>query len=117
MYALHALCIIGVLLTPIHLVSAFLSGWPSLLALLLNYLKNRDMAGTWLASHLRWQRRTFWFALLWLVIGYFFLHTLVGVLIGLMVLLVAGQWAFYRIARGWIYLIKHNPMPMPAGSK
>jgi uncharacterized membrane protein len=33
------------------------------------YLKRDDAAGTWLESHYRWQIRTFWWLLLWGVIG------------------------------------------------
>ena len=47
----------------------FLVGWPSIIAVILNYVKRSDVAGTWLESHFRWQIRTFWFALLWVLIA------------------------------------------------
>ena len=46
-------------------VGAFLTGWPSIIAVILNYVKRGDVRGTWLESHFRWQIRTFWFGLLW----------------------------------------------------
>ena len=50
-------------------IGAFLVGWPSIIAVILNYVKRSDVAGTWLESHFRWQIRTFWFALLWVLIA------------------------------------------------
>ena len=46
-------------------VGAFLIGWPSVIAVVLNYVKRSEARGTWLDSHFRWQLRTFWFGLLW----------------------------------------------------
>jgi uncharacterized membrane protein len=70
----------------------------------MNYIKRGDARGTWAESHYRWQIRTFWFALLWLIIGVLLIMTLVGAPIGIGVLIVATIWLMYRIARGWLRL-------------
>ena len=58
-------------------VTAFLTGWPSIIAVILNYVKRGDVRGTWLESHFRWQIRTFWYGLLWVVLcGVFVIFTL-----------------------------------------
>src|ERR687898_681681 len=57
------------MLSPAMIITAFLTGWPSIIAVILNYVKRSEVRGTWLDSHFSWQIRTFWFALLWLVIG------------------------------------------------
>ena len=46
-------------------VTAFLTGWPSIIAVIINYVKRSEVRGTWLDSHFSWQIRTFWFAALW----------------------------------------------------
>ena len=67
-YALHALGLaIGAFGTA-TVVGAFLFGWPSIIAVIINYVKRDEARGTWLESHITWQIRTFWFALLWAVV-------------------------------------------------
>jgi len=38
-------------------------------AVIVNYLKRKEIKGTLAESHFRWQIRTFWFGLLWAVLG------------------------------------------------
>ncbi|MBU4181536.1 MAG: hypothetical protein KJ565_07540 [Gammaproteobacteria bacterium] len=80
--------------------SSLLLGITCLVAIVMNYVKKDDVAGTYLESHFRWQIRTFWFALLWSVIGVLTLFLVVGafVLLGNLV------WFIYRIVKGWLYL-------------
>ena len=92
------------------MAGAFLFGWPSIIAVILNYVKRGDARGTWVASHYRWQIRTFWFALLWAIIGWALIFTLVGAVIGVPVLIALTLWLIYRIARGWLRLRDHKPM-------
>jgi uncharacterized membrane protein len=73
---------------------------------IVNYLKRPDVAGTWLESHFDWQIRTFWWLLLWGVVG---LASAV-VFVGLLVLLCAAVWFVYRVVRGWIALIDRRPI-------
>jgi len=68
-YALHAFSAVTGIASSALVVTAFLSGWPSIIAVILNYVKRSEVRGTWLDSHFSWQIRTFWYALLWLVIG------------------------------------------------
>ena len=64
-YALHAFSLLIGIVGAATVVGAFLIGWPSIIAVILNYVKRSDVRGTWLESHFRWQIRTFWFGLLW----------------------------------------------------
>jgi uncharacterized membrane protein len=64
-YGLHAFSLVTGIITAATVVGAFLTGWPSIIAVILNYVKRREARGTWLESHFRWQIRTFWFGLLW----------------------------------------------------
>src|ERR1051326_2092310 len=67
-YALHAFSIATGILGAVTVITAFLTGWPSIIAVILNYVKRGEARGTWLESHFRWQIRTFWFGLLWIVL-------------------------------------------------
>ena len=111
-YALHAWSVIAGLVTPAFIVTAFLAGWPSIIGVILNYVKSGAASGTWLESHFRWQIRTFWFALLWVVIGVVPFITVIGMPLAWLIWGLAGLWVLYRIARGWIALAKHKPMPV-----
>jgi uncharacterized membrane protein len=111
-YALHAISLISGIVGAATVVGAFLTGWPSLIAVILNYVKRREARGTWLDSHFRWQIRTFWYGLLWVALCLLFvLVTLgVGMLIAWIPLAVVGLWFIYRIVRGWLALVDRRPM-------
>ena len=111
MYGLHAFSAITGLMSAALVVTAFLTGWPSIIAVVMNYVKRSEAAGTFLDSHFSWQLRTFWFALLWVVIGWLMIVTIIGAVIGVPILLGVGVWVLYRIARGWINLANRKPMP------
>jgi uncharacterized membrane protein len=107
-YGLHALGLaIGAFGTS-TVVGAFLFGWPSIIAVIINYVKRGEARGTWLESHFTWQIRTFWFAMLWAVLiglsGAVLAIVLVGFAIWIVGFIVLGIWAIYRIARGWLAL-------------
>ena len=54
-YALHALGLaIGAFGTS-TVVGSFLFGWPSIIAVIINYVKRDEARGTWLESHITWQ--------------------------------------------------------------
>ena len=110
-YGLHALTVVTGILTPVFIVTAFLTGWPSLLAVVLNYVKRADTRGTYLESHFRWQIRTFWFALLWLMLSWMLVLTLIGIPVAFILASLAGLWVLYRVIRGWLRLNSHQPMP------
>ena len=84
-----------------------------IIGIIINYIKQDDVRGSWLESHFRWQQRTFWYGLLWTVAG---AATTPILGIGYAVLAGATIWLIYRIARGWIYLVDGKPMyPLKAG--
>ena len=62
-YALHAFSLLTGIVGTATIVGAFLTGWPSIIAVILNYVKRSEAQGSWLESHFRWQIRTFWFGL------------------------------------------------------
>jgi uncharacterized membrane protein len=109
-YALHSLSILIGITTAATIIGAFVFGVPSIVAVAISYVKRGEARGTFLASHFRWQIRTFWFALLWCVIGGVLLVTIVGIPLAFAVFLGAGVWAIYRIARGWLALRDRIPM-------
>ncbi len=111
-YGLHALSLVIGIVTAATLVFAFLTGWPSIIAVILNYVKRREARGTWLESHFRWQIRTFWFGLLWLALFVVFVMATLGagMLIAWLPLGVVGLWFIYRIASGWLRLNDRRPM-------
>jgi uncharacterized membrane protein len=111
-YALHAFSLVTGIIGAATVVGAFLTGWPSILAVILNYAKRSEVRGTWLESHFRWQIRTFWFGLLWVTLcALFIIATLgIGLLIAWLPLSLVGLWFIYRIARGWLRLMEHRPM-------
>jgi uncharacterized membrane protein len=103
-YALHALSLLIGLTTAATIVGAFVFGVPSIVAVVINYIKRGEATGTFLESHFRWQIRTFWFALLWCLIGGVFFLTFVGIPFAVGIFFAAGVWVIYRIARGWLAL-------------
>lgn len=111
-YGLHAFSALTGLASAAFVVTAFLSGWPSILAVIINYVKRDETRGTYLESHFRWQIRTFWFALLWVVVCWLFAITLIGIPVAIALALGVGLWVLYRIARGWITLSSNQAMPV-----
>jgi len=91
----------------LYAVSLF-SGITAIVAIVLNYIKREEVQGTWLESHFRWQISTFWWGLLWCVVGAI---TWI-ILIGWVVWGVAFVWFIYRIAKGWLNLNDNKPMPV-----
>jgi len=109
-YALHALSLLIGITTAATIIGAFVFGVPSIIAVVINYLKRGEARGTFLASHFRWQIRTFWFALLWCLIAGFFFASFIGIPLAMVVFIAAGAWVIYRIARGWLALRDRKPM-------
>jgi uncharacterized membrane protein len=110
-YALHAFSALTGLLGAALVVTAFLSGWPSIIAVILNYVKRSEVRGTWLDSHFSWQIRTFWFALLWVLIAAILFVTLIGIPIAYVIWIGTGIWVLYRIIRGWLALTSQAELP------
>ena len=111
-YVLHAVSLVTGILGAATIIGAFLIGWPSFIAVIMNYIKRSDANGTWLESHFRWQIRTFWFGVLWAGLCALFVILTIG--IGLIIvwipLGILAVWFIYRIARGWMALRDRKPM-------
>ncbi len=112
-YALHAFSALTGVLTAAVIVTAFLTGWPSIIAVIINYVKRPDVRGTYLETHFSWQIRTFWYALLWVVLMFILVFTVIGIPLAWLIGVVVGLWVLYRIIRGWLALVDGRPMPMP----
>lgn len=110
-YALHAWSAIIGITSAAFIVTAFLAGWPSIIAVILNYVKRGDAAGTFLESHFSWQIRTFWLALMWAGIGLLAFVSLIGIPIAWVIWVATGLWVLYRIARGWVALFDRRALP------
>ena len=111
-YALHAFSLLTGIIGAATVVGAFLTGWPSIIAVILNYAKRSEVRGSWLESHFRWQIRTFWFGLLWVALcALFVLFTLgLGLILVWIPIGFVTLWFVYRIGRGWLALNDGRPM-------
>jgi uncharacterized membrane protein len=109
-YALHTFAIVVGIAGSATVIGSFIGSVPSIVAVIMNYVKRGDARGTWAESHYRWQIRTFWFALLWFVIAVILIVTIIGALAGIPILAVVTVWLIYRIARGWLRLRDRRPM-------
>jgi uncharacterized membrane protein len=91
-YALHAPSLLIGVTTAATIIGAFVFGVPSIIAVVINYLKREEARGTFLESHFRWQIRTFWFALLWFAIGAMLFATFIDIPLALVVFFADGVW-------------------------
>ena len=109
-YGLHAAAVLVGVTSAATVAGGFVFGLPSLIAVFLNYLKRSDVNGTWLESHFRWQIRTFWFTLLWLVVYGLLIITIIGIPIAWILIAILGLWVGYRVIRGWVALADARPV-------
>jgi len=87
--------------------AGFFIGLTWIVAVVINYVKREEVAGTLLESHFAWQIRTFWWGLAAAVVG----ALLMIVLVGWLVWVAAGVWLIYRIVKGWLFLNDGKPLP------
>ena len=109
-YGLHALSVLIGVTTAAFIVTAFVFGVPSIVAVILNYLKRAEVRGTFLESHFRWQIRTFWFTLLWCAVGGVLIVTVIGAPVAFLLFVAVGVWVIYRVLRGWLALKDGKPV-------
>lgn len=113
-YALHTLSVLIGVAGAATVVGSFVGGIPSIIAVIMNYARRHAVRGTYLDSHFSWQIRTFWFALLWLLVIWAVSLPLFVVLIGIPIFWVGhvalGIWIIYRVVRGWVALSDRRPM-------
>ena len=81
-------------------------GATAIVAIIINYVKREDAAGTVYQSHFDWQIRTFWWGLLWGVVG----MLLIIVVVGFAVLFAGWVWTVYRVVKGWLKLTEGKPV-------
>ncbi len=110
-YALHAGSLAVGIVGSATIVGAFLFGIPSIIAVVLNYVRRGDVRGTWLDSHFGWQIRTFWYGLAWAVLGAVFAVTIVLLPVTFGIWFALAIWFIYRVARGWLNLRDGREMP------
>ena len=85
---------------------SFFWGVPAIVGIVINYVKREDARGTVYESHFDWQIRTFWWGLVWAVVGLL----LAIVMVGFVVMFVAWIWMIYRVVKGWLKLTEGQPV-------
>ena len=83
-----------------------IAGIPSIVGLIINYVKRNDYDELF-DSHHSWMIRSFWWAILWCVLG--FVTLAIGV--GFVIFFLAWLWYIYRHVRGLLALLNGEPMP------
>lgn len=113
-YALHSLSVLIGLTTFRSVAASFVWGLPSIIAVIMNYMRRDAARGTWLESHFQWQIRTFWYAALWAFVTaslkWPLFISLVGVPLYAAGRLALSGWIIYRVARGWMSLKDQRAM-------
>jgi uncharacterized membrane protein len=110
MYALHSLALLIGITTFHTIIGSFIGSLPSIVAVIMNYVRRSAVRGTYLDSHFGWQLRTFWYALLWACAAALLFVTLIGIPAAIVVLVGLSIWIIYRVARGWLTLRDRKPM-------
>ena len=86
-----------------------------IIGVVIAYLQRADARGSWVESHLTWLIRTFWWSLLWSVVGWSVMLTLglllIGIPIALAIWFVAGIWMIYRVIKGYLIFKDSKPIP------
>ena len=95
----------------LHTLSWFSAGIFSVIAIILNVIKKPDLPNDFFRSHFRWQARSFWFTLLWLVLA---LPLWIIVIPGWIAYTLIGLWYLYRFIRGWWNFAERKSMPVSA---
>lgn len=100
--------------TTLHVIYAlyaasFLNGLTAIVGVIIAYVKRDDARGSWQASHFDWLIRTFWWSLLFLILG----AAATIVFVGFLIMFLAGVWMVWRIAKGWIRLSQWRGVENP----
>lgn len=89
----------------------FSMGAFSWIPLIISYVKRGDAASTFVYSHHNWQIRSFWWYLVWMVIGGILFMTVIGIPLAWLVFTGAWIWKAYRLIKGFSDLNNNRPMP------
>lgn len=84
----------------LYALGLFLGGLPTIIGLIMAYVKRGEYTDTIYGQHLSFLIRTFWYGVLWGLVGL----VLTLVYIGFIVLFAVGIWYIYRIVRGFLCL-------------
>ena len=115
----------------LYVLSYFTAGLLWIVPISMNYAKRREADGTWLATHFDWQIKTFWYSIVWFVVGVGIITFALGSFgvsiladsgniaigsvllasLGFIIMGVTFIWHLYRIVRGWIALTDGRPVP------
>ncbi len=82
----------------LYTLGLFLGGLPTLIGLIMAYVKRKDFGGTIYSEHMNLLIRTFWFSLLFSLIGVI----TTWLYIGFVILFAVGVWYVYRLVRGFV---------------
>ena len=103
-YALHALSVVIALTSAATVIGSFIFGLPSIVAVVMNYMRRKDAVGTfWGAA---------WSTLLVGIISAPLVLALgLGILTFFVGIMIISVWLIYRVIRGWLALRDGQPMP------
>ena len=100
------------LLYIVHGLTFFFSlGLLSIIPLIINYSKRPDTQGTLVYSHHSWMIHSFWWFVVWMVVGGILFVTVILLPLAYIVWGVAWLWKAYRLIRGFIAINTNDPMP------
>jgi uncharacterized membrane protein len=92
----------------LHALSFFSGGLTGIVGIIMNYIKRDEVKGTLYESHFAWQIRTFWWSLLWFVIGFITMF----IVLGFFICFVAFVWWLYRMIKGFLNWSDGKYMPL-----
>jgi uncharacterized membrane protein len=96
----------------VHAATFFFSlGTLSILPVIVNYIKRPETVGL-VYSHHSWMIRSFWYYVLWMVVGGILFATVVGIPLAFLIWGVAWVWKAYRLIRGFLDLNSNKPTPL-----
>lgn len=91
----------------------FLFGIPTFFGVVLAYLKRGDVEGSYLASHITWQIRSFWVMFIGNMVASALASTIILMPIAWVLFPIVWVWFLWRVARGWLKLSSEEPIPDP----
>lgn len=110
-YALFAAGAVATLVSSGFPVALPLWGLLGIVGVIVAYVKREDARDTWLASHLRWLIRTFWFSLVWGIVGGIVFVTFIGIPVAILIWAVGSIWVLYRVIKGYLLFKDNRPIP------
>ena len=97
----------------VHGLTFFFSlGMLSFIPVIVNFVKRPYTEGTIVHSHHTWMIRSFFYYLLWMVVGTVLFATFIGIPLAWLVWAVAWVWKAYRLIKGFVDLNNNRAMPV-----